>query len=192
MRAGGSAWSNRPRPQLRGFAARGGRCRSGWRHCPRARTRGPDPDQGGGRSREGPRGAGTAAPGLARLDADGPVVSGSTASCASDTNRPVCSNQPQLQGLSKRAAIEKAAGIRLRPILMTTAATVLGVVPSGVPGAGDGSSGATTGRGTRGILGRLLRVLRVLRAPSSRPKKGNPARGGVSRSLPMTRSSGVG
>ncbi|MEZ5566740.1 MAG: efflux RND transporter permease subunit, partial [Gammaproteobacteria bacterium] len=38
-------------------------------------------------------------------------------------------NQLQMQGLSKREAIEKAAGIRLRPILMTTAATVLGVVP---------------------------------------------------------------
>ena len=33
------------------------------------------------------------------------------------------------RGLSKRAAIEQAAGIRLRPILMTTAAMVLGVVP---------------------------------------------------------------
>src|SRR5438445_7232679 len=38
------------------------------------------------------------------------------------------SNQ-QKQGLSKRAAIEEAAGIRLRPILMTTGAMVLGVVP---------------------------------------------------------------
>ncbi|MEO8444371.1 MAG: efflux RND transporter permease subunit [Gammaproteobacteria bacterium] len=38
-------------------------------------------------------------------------------------------NQLQMQGLTKREAIEKAAGIRLRPILMTTAATVLGVVP---------------------------------------------------------------
>jgi multidrug efflux pump len=38
-------------------------------------------------------------------------------------------NQLQKQGLSKREAVEKAAGIRLRPILMTTAATVLGVVP---------------------------------------------------------------
>jgi multidrug efflux pump len=36
-------------------------------------------------------------------------------------------NQLQMQGLSKREAVEKAAGIRLRPILMTTAAT--GVVP---------------------------------------------------------------
>jgi multidrug efflux pump len=38
-------------------------------------------------------------------------------------------NQLQMQGLTKREAIEKAAGIRLRPILMTTGATVLGVVP---------------------------------------------------------------
>jgi len=38
-------------------------------------------------------------------------------------------NQLQHGGLSKREAIEKAAGIRLRPILMTTAATVLGVMP---------------------------------------------------------------
>jgi multidrug efflux pump len=35
----------------------------------------------------------------------------------------------QERGLSKRAAIEQAAAIRLRPILMTTAAMVLGVVP---------------------------------------------------------------
>lgn len=33
------------------------------------------------------------------------------------------------QGLSARAAIEEAAAIRLRPVLMTTIATVLGVVP---------------------------------------------------------------
>lgn len=38
-------------------------------------------------------------------------------------------NNKQKEGLSKRAAIEAAAGIRLRPILMTTAAMVLGVLP---------------------------------------------------------------
>ncbi len=38
-------------------------------------------------------------------------------------------NKQQQLGKSKRKAIEMAAGIRLRPILMTTAAMVLGVVP---------------------------------------------------------------
>jgi multidrug efflux pump len=38
-------------------------------------------------------------------------------------------NQLQSEGMGKREAIEAAAGIRLRPILMTTAAMVLGVVP---------------------------------------------------------------
>ncbi len=38
-------------------------------------------------------------------------------------------NDLQQQGKSKRAAIEEACAIRLRPILMTTAAMVLGVVP---------------------------------------------------------------
>jgi multidrug efflux pump len=38
-------------------------------------------------------------------------------------------NELQQGGRSKREAIEMAAGIRLRPILMTTAAMVLGVVP---------------------------------------------------------------
>ena len=38
-------------------------------------------------------------------------------------------NIKQKEGLSKRAAIETAAAIRLRPILMTTAAMVLGVLP---------------------------------------------------------------
>ncbi len=38
-------------------------------------------------------------------------------------------NIQQKQGLSKRAAIEAAAALRLRPILMTTAAMVLGVLP---------------------------------------------------------------
>jgi len=38
-------------------------------------------------------------------------------------------NELQRQGHAKRDAIEMAAGIRLRPILMTTAAMVLGVIP---------------------------------------------------------------
>jgi multidrug efflux pump len=38
-------------------------------------------------------------------------------------------NELQRKGKSKREAIEGAAGIRLRPILMTTAAMVLGVIP---------------------------------------------------------------
>src|ERR1700728_2305348 len=38
-------------------------------------------------------------------------------------------NHLQQEGRSKRDAIEEAAGIRLRPILMTTAAMVLGVAP---------------------------------------------------------------
>jgi multidrug efflux pump len=38
-------------------------------------------------------------------------------------------NNKQKEGLTKREAIESAAAIRLRPILMTTAAMVLGVLP---------------------------------------------------------------
>jgi multidrug efflux pump len=38
-------------------------------------------------------------------------------------------NDQQMQGKSKREAVEIAAGIRLRPILMTTAAMVFGVAP---------------------------------------------------------------
>ena len=38
-------------------------------------------------------------------------------------------NEQQKAGWSKRAAIERAASLRLRPILMTTAAMVLGVLP---------------------------------------------------------------
>ncbi|MBY0501236.1 MAG: efflux RND transporter permease subunit [Alphaproteobacteria bacterium] len=38
-------------------------------------------------------------------------------------------NELQKEGKNKREAIEKAASIRLRPILMTTAAMVLGVIP---------------------------------------------------------------
>ncbi len=49
-------------------------------------------------------------------------------------------NQSQLAGMSKRDAIEHAAGVRLRPILMTTAAMVLGVLPL-VIASGAGAAG---------------------------------------------------
>ena len=42
--------------------------------------------------------------------------------------------------MSKREAIEHAAGVRLRPILMTTAAMVLGVIPL-VIASGAGAAG---------------------------------------------------
>ena len=38
-------------------------------------------------------------------------------------------NKLQQQGLSKREAIEQASGIRLRPVLMTTAALVFAMIP---------------------------------------------------------------
>ncbi|MBF0387286.1 MAG: efflux RND transporter permease subunit [Candidatus Omnitrophica bacterium] len=49
-------------------------------------------------------------------------------------------NDLQKEGQTKRAAIEQAAAIRLRPILMTTAAMVLGVLPL-VTAAGAGAAG---------------------------------------------------
>ncbi|MEO7128455.1 MAG: efflux RND transporter permease subunit, partial [Rhodoferax sp.] len=49
-------------------------------------------------------------------------------------------NQMQHDGKSKREAIEAAAGVRLRPILMTTAAMVFGVVPL-VIASGAGAAG---------------------------------------------------
>jgi multidrug efflux pump len=49
-------------------------------------------------------------------------------------------NDLQREGKSKREAVETAAGIRLRPILMTTAAMVFGVVPL-VVATGAGAAG---------------------------------------------------
>ena len=49
-------------------------------------------------------------------------------------------NQLQLEGRGKREAIEEAAAVRLRPILMTTAAMVFGVIPL-VIASGAGAAG---------------------------------------------------
>src|SRR5438309_2355626 len=49
-------------------------------------------------------------------------------------------NESQRAGLAKRDAVEHAAGVRLRPILMTTAAMVLGVIPL-VIASGAGAAG---------------------------------------------------
>jgi multidrug efflux pump len=49
-------------------------------------------------------------------------------------------NSLRKTGKSKREAIEEAAGIRLRPILMTTAAMVFGVLPL-VLASGAGAAG---------------------------------------------------
>jgi multidrug efflux pump len=49
-------------------------------------------------------------------------------------------NELQRAGRGKREAVEEAAGVRLRPILMTTAAMVLGVVPL-VIASGAGAAG---------------------------------------------------
>jgi multidrug efflux pump len=60
-------------------------------------------------------------------------------------------NESQRAGLSKRDAIEHAAAVRLRPILMTTAAMVLGVFPlviaSGAGAAGRFSMGLVISTG---------------------------------------------
>ncbi len=49
-------------------------------------------------------------------------------------------NQLQMAGRPKRDAIVEAAAVRLRPILMTTAAMVLGVIPL-VIASGAGAAG---------------------------------------------------
>ena len=49
-------------------------------------------------------------------------------------------NELQRAGRGKREALEEAAGVRLRPILMTTASMVLGVLPL-VIASGAGAAG---------------------------------------------------
>ncbi|MBV9696258.1 MAG: efflux RND transporter permease subunit [Gammaproteobacteria bacterium] len=60
-------------------------------------------------------------------------------------------NESQRAGMSKREAIQHAAAVRLRPILMTTAAMVLGVIPlviaSGAGAAGRFSMGLVISTG---------------------------------------------
>ncbi|MET3118600.1 multidrug efflux pump [Undibacterium sp. GrIS 1.8] len=56
-------------------------------------------------------------------------------------------NQLRKKGLSKRDAIEEAAGERLRPILMTTAAMVFGVLPLVIA-----SGAGATGRHAMGLV----------------------------------------
>ncbi|GAP66794.1 acriflavin resistance protein [Mizugakiibacter sediminis] len=60
-------------------------------------------------------------------------------------------NESQRAGMAKREAIEHAAAVRLRPILMTTAAMVLGVIPlviaSGAGAAGRFSMGLVISTG---------------------------------------------
>jgi multidrug efflux pump len=58
------------------------------------------------------------------------------------------SRKLQEQGRSKREAVEEAAAIRLRPILMTTAATVLAMVPLLI--------GAGPGAGSRFAIGLVI------------------------------------
>ncbi len=68
-----------------------------------------------------------------------PLLGGGTES-PRHTRREFFANQSQLAGMSKREAIEHAAAVRLRPILMTTAAMVLGVLPL-VIASGAGAAG---------------------------------------------------
>ena len=91
-------------------------------------------------------------------------------------------NQLQAEGRSKRDAIEHAAAVRLRPILMTTAAMVLGVVPLVIAtGAGAASRFAmgiviATGM-TRRHLFHAFRRARGLHADRNRPREVRRPRG---------------
>ena len=92
-------------------------------------------------------------------------------------------NQLQLQGASKLAAVRQAAMIRLRPILMVSAATIAGHFPltlvTGAGAAARNSIGLVLVGGMFiGTLFTLLRHTLHLHAHRPRPREGPRARGG--------------
>ena len=88
-------------------------------------------------------------------------------------------NELQHSGKSKREAIVEAASIRLRPILMTTAAMVLGVLPlimaSGAGAASRYNMGLVIASGLS--IGTLLHAIRPSRRLSDARRE--PRRGGA-------------
>ena len=96
-------------------------------------------------------------------------------------------NEAQLVGKSKREAIEYAAGIRLRPILMTTAAMVLGGVPlilaTGAGAAARVNMGVVIAGGlsigtlfTLFVVPAVYVVLSSRKTPVDKPEEAAPAR----------------
>ena len=66
-------------------------------------------------------------------------------------------NELQLnEGLDKRSAIEMAARVRLRPILMTTAAMVTGLIPLLTAAMADRRTDSRSAGGVSGVAGREL------------------------------------
>ncbi len=102
-------------------------------------------------------------------------------------------NESQRAGMSKREAIEHAAAVRLRPILMTTAAMVLGVVPlviaSGAGAAGRFNMGLVIAAGLSiGTLFTLFVVpgVYMLLAADHHAEKTKDVGAGLDEPLPQT------